>query len=651
MCGIAGFWFDVPAANAMETLRAMTERLWHRGPDAGDAWFDRDSGVGLGHRRLAIVELSPAGAQPMRSASGRYTIVFNGEIYNFERLRLELGKEAGAYRGHSDTEVMLAAFESWGVSAAVQKFVGMFAFALWDHQEQKLILGRDRLGKKPLYYGLVGRSLLFASELKAFKPFPGWRPEIDRGSIADLLRYSYIPGPRSIYAGIHKLPPGALLEVRRSTDGIQVAHPVPYWSIQRQSAVAAERPFTGDFNEGVDQLQALMQDAVDLRCIADVPLGAFLSGGVDSSLVVALMQRQSMRPVRTFSIGFLAEDMDEARHAKAVAAYLGTDHTELYVDAKAALDLVPRLPDIYDEPFADSSQIPTALLCAMARRDVTVALSGDGGDEGFCGYERYLLWRRIWSLLARYPRSLINVAAGTAGMVPTGAIDAVFRALSPALPSWVPRHSAGERLHRLAGLARLHSPSALYRQLLSHWTEPESVVIGGRELPPTDLARLDLVDPSAYMRHMTLIDTQAYLPDDILVKVDRASMASSLEVRAPMLDHRVLEFSWTLPVEFLVSGGRGKRILWELLLRHVPRELVDRPKQGFGVPLDEWLRGPLREWAQALLEPSRLRREGYFDPVVISRYWEQHQAGTHPRHYYLWDVLMFQAWLERESVA
>lgn len=649
MCGITGFALGSPLAHAAEVLHAMNATLRHRGPDAGDIFIDESCGIGLGHRRLAIVDLSPAGAQPMSSPSGRYTVVFNGEIYNFERLRAQLGPGAAPYRGHSDTEVMLHAFERWGVRAAIPQLHGMFALAVWDRIERRLILARDRVGKKPLYYGKIGASLLFGSELKALRRFPGWTNDVDRDALTAYLRHNYVPAPHSIHRGVRKLPPGSLLEIDCAHGAPVFAEPIRYWEPGDRFAAAAAEPFAGNYDAALQALDELLRDAVGLRMVADVPLGAFLSGGVDSSLVVALMQAQSQRPVKTYTIGFNEPGYDEAQHARAVAAHLGTDHTELYVSAQDALDLIPAMPQMFDEPFSDSSQLPTALVCAMARRHVTVALSGDGGDEGFCGYGRYRLWREVWRLLARAPAPLTRVAARAIEALPEPMLDRLVRWCDPILPGFVPRAAAGARLHALAGLVREPTASGIYRQMVSHWPRPEELVIGGREPRGHPLFEWESRDMAAFTQHMSVLDTATYLPDDILVKVDRASMAVSLEARSPLLDHRVLEFAWSLPLEFKLEERRGKRILWDLLYRYVPQELVDRPKTGFGVPIDAWLRGPLKDWADAMLDPVRLRREGYLRPEPIRRAWDEHQSRRRDWHYYLWDILMFQSWLEAQT--
>lgn len=649
MCGIAGFWTASSLLDPEAVLRRMGDAIRHRGPDAGAVRFFPQSGVGLAHRRLAIVDLSPAGVQPMSSPSGRYTIVFNGEVYNFERLRIELGT-GPAYRGHSDTEVMLRAFDAWGIEHAVPRFLGMFAFAVWDQHEQRLVLCRDRLGKKPLYFGNMGGTLVFGSELKALQAFPGFSPAVDRDSLASYLRHNYIPAPFSIFQGIGKLEPGHMVGFHRSKDGSLLSErSLPYWSAEDEFMKATGQPFAGTFEDAKCKLDLLLRDAVALRMISDVPLGAFLSGGIDSTLVVALMQAQSRVPVRTYTIGFEEAAYNEAAFAKLVAKHLSTNHTELYVSPADALAIIPRLPEIFDEPFADSSQLPTYLVSKMTRRHVTVALSGDGGDEGFLGYNRYLWWRKIWRYIEHIPRPCASLASRLVSSIPVNFLNGAGRLMSQVLPGNIGSQEFGRRLHKVAELAGSGSPAQIYRKLVSHWERPEDLLIQGRERSVSSLAAWETRDMDAYTQHMGLLDAVSYLPDDILVKVDRASMAVSLETRAPLLDHRVLEFAWSLPLNFKIRGTHGKYILRELLSNYVPRELFDRPKTGFGVPIEEWLRGPLRDWAEALLDPARLKREGYFHVEPIRAAWQEHVSGRAARHYHLWDILMFQAWLEYQK--
>ena len=653
MCGITGFLDASRQSNNGEmaaTVEAMSDTLRHRGPDDGGVWVDAEAGIALGHRRLSIVDLSPEGHQPMLSAGGRYVISFNGEIYNFlilrKELEAELGEPTSTWRGHSDTEVMLAAISRWGVEGAVNRFNGMFAFALWDRHERLLYLVRDRLGKKPLYYGWMGAAFLFGSELKALRAHPAFRPEIDRGALALLLRHNYIPAPYSIYQGISKLPPGKILKFDVSRSGAADG-PIPYWSVRDVAERGAAEPFVGSMEDATKELDVLLRDAVRSRMVADVPLGAFLSGGIDSSVIVALMQAQSERPVKTFTIGFWEAGYNEAEDARAVARHLGTDHTELYVTPQQALDVIPRLPDLFDEPFSDSSQIPTFLVSEMARQHVTVSLSGDGGDELFFGYPRYFKARNVWGKVEWMGAANRRILARTLAALPVWPLDAALRRL-PVLSGRCRRSNPiGGRLHRTSELLANDSAEDFYSRMIGHWKDPVSVVLGASD-PPTAYS-----DPSRWAKlpglddRMMYLDSVAYLPDDILVKVDRASMGVSLEARAPLLDHRVVELAWRLPISMKVRGREGKRILRNLLYRYVPRELVDRPKKGFGVPIDSWLRDPLREWAEALLDERRLRDEGFFNPVPIREKWAEHLSGRHDWQYYLWDILMFQAWLER----
>lgn len=605
--------------------------------------MDERAGIALAHRRLSILDLSSAGQQPMVSPCGRYVLTYNGEIYNHKDLRADLEAEGGhfGWRGHSDTETLLAALRHWGVDGALRRVNGMFAFALWDAGERILYLARDRMGEKPLYYGRYGNTFLFGSELKALTAFPGWRGEVDRNALALYLRHNYVPTPWSIYRGIYKLPPAHFVVVREC--GAQVAEPQCYWSLaevaERGVAAAAA---AGDPTALADELDTLLRDAVRRRMAADVPPGAFLSGGYDSTTVVALMQAQSDRPVKTFSIGFHEEEYNEARHAKAVAAHLGTDHTEFYVTPEEAMAVIPRLPDIYDEPFADSSQIPTFLVSQLARRHVTVSLSGDGGDELFFGYGRYLKCERIWTQLSGLPLWWRHVASSVLAHAPGRALEGVMAVL----PNRLRINHLADRLPKLAEMLSQPTGEAFYRELVSHWKNPDKVVLGARE-PATLLNRPDLLPALPGLREqMMYLDMMTYLPDDILVKVDRASMAVSLEVRVPLLDHRVVEFAWRVPTELKYREGQSKWLLRQVLYRYVPKELMERPKKGFGVPIEHWLRGPLRDWAEALLDEHKLREQGFFDPVPIRRMWGEHVSGRRRWHYYLWDVLMFQAWLE-----
>lgn len=647
MCGIAGIIAPGGSiANPKDALVRMTDALAHRGPDSHGTWMDAGSGVLLGHRRLAIVDLTEDGTQPMISASGRYTIVFNGEIYNFRELRAELEGRGERFRGHSDTEVMLAAIELWGLDAALHRFSGMFAFALWDSAERVIHLARDRVGEKPLYYGMHSGALLFASELSAFLAVPGFRPEVDRTALTRFMRDNCVPEDMSILNGVAKLPPASVITAQVRDRQLVMGEPRAYWSAlaawqERQSA-----PFRGTFEEAAEQLESHLTRSIGRQMIADVPLGAFLSGGVDSTMVVALMQKLSTRPVRTFTIGFDDAGYNEAHHAAKVARHLDTEHTEMYVTPNDALAVIPKLASIYDEPFADCSQIPTFLVCQLARRHVTVALSGDGGDELFAGYTRYPRTRKIWSVLERIPLPLRRAVVGALVKVPAHAWDRVLRPFMALVPGRFLYPMSGSRLHKLAESAAVGSSSALYRRLMSHWTDPESIVIGGRESGGTRYAEIWREPNGDIIRNMMTSDLVGYLPDDILVKVDRAAMSVSLEGRMPMLDHELIEFSFGLPLEYLQREGEGKRVLKHVLYKHVPRELVERPKAGFGLPIDSWLRGPLRDWAESLLDRSRLNREGYFHAEPIRRAWEQHLAGQHALEYLIWDVLMFQAWLD-----
>lgn len=627
--------------------RRMADTLIHRGPDDAGVWVDDAAGLALGHRRLAILDLSPAGHQPMVSVSGRWVIAFNGEIYNHLELRrsLESQGRAPAWRGHSDTETLLAAIEAWGLPGALQRSVGMFALALWDRESRTLTLARDRLGEKPLYYGWQRGVLLFGSELKALRAHPAFVGDIDRGALALFFRHNYVPAPHSIYQGIRKLPPGACLTItERQTRAGRAGDPVRYWSFAQVVARGQRQPFAGTEADAVLEAERLLRQAVAGQMVADVPLGAFLSGGVDSSTVVALMQAQSRRPVRTFTIGFHEGEYNEAQHAAAVARHLHTDHTELYVTPDQAMQVIPRLPALYDEPFADSSQIPTFLVAQLARQHVTVSLSGDGGDELFGGYNRYFWAHGLWRRLGWMPPGL---RAGAARLLTTWSPEAWNRAwgtVGGLLPRRYRFPNPGDKLHKLAEVLAATAPEAVYRSLVSHWRTPSALVLGAVE-PSTVLTQPDTWPPVDDGRHrMMALDTESYLPDDILVKVDRAAMGVSLETRVPLLDHRVVEFAWTLPLGLKIRGGVGKWLLRQVLYRHVPERLIERPKMGFGIPIDHWLRGPLRDWAEDLLDERRLREAGYLDPIPVRRLWAEHVTGTRNWQHHLWDVLMWEAW-------
>ena len=630
----------------------MCSRLKERGPDDEGIWEDSLNAIGLGHRRLSIVDLSPAGHQPMLSANGALVLAFNGEIYNHQTLRAELEKAglAPAWRGHSDTETLLAGFSAWGVQATVERCIGMFAFALWDREARTLLLGRDRLGEKPLYYGWQGQEseavFLFGSEPKALKAHPGFCAAIDRNALCLLMRHNYIPAPYSIYQGISKLEAGCLLSV-------SLAQPKPkitrYWSAAQVAVAGAAQQFAGTAVQAVDALEGLLKSAVAQQMVADVPLGAVLSGGVDSSTVVALMQAQSAQRVKTFTIGFNEAGYNEAERAKAVAAHLGTDHTELYVTPQHAMDVIPRLPTLYCEPFSDSSQIPTYLVAQLARQQVTVSLSGDAGDELFCGYNRYLMASGLWKKLSMLPTGSRRLAARGLTAVSPERWNALLGPVQGVLPGSLRHANLGDKLHKGAGVLAAGSVDALYLGLVSHWDDPASVVIGGTEPPTLLTGNAPALPGLDDIQRMMALDTLTFLPDDILVKVDRAAMGVSLEGRVPFLDHRVVEFAWSLPQSMKLRDGVGKWALREVLYRYVPKALIDRPKMGFGVPIGDWLRGPLRDWAENLLDENRLHREGYFHPAPIRKKWEEHLSGARNWQYHLWDVLMFQAWLENEN--
>ena len=685
MCGFAGFMAREPGR--LGSLEAFVSRMasiiHHRGPDDAGAWADVQAGIALGHRRLSIVDLSAAGHQPMRSASGRFVMTFNGEVYNHLEMRGELERglhpsllpgEEGAkphWRGHSDTETLLAGFEAWGVEATLKKTVGMFAIALWDREEKVLTLARDRFGEKPLYYGWVSSggsaAFVFGSELKALRAYPGFANPVSREALALYMRFTYVPAPHSIYQGIYKLEPGCVLCIAGAVPPAPKQPPRPpathggltlrrWWSLGTAVESGAQNPIT-DEAEAVQALEQRLQDAVRLQSLADVPLGAFLSGGVDSSTIVALMQQQATRPVKTFTVGFEEAGFDESPHARAVAQHLGTDHAELYVTAAETQAVIPHLPTMYDEPFADSSQIPTHLVCRAARQQVTVALSGDAGDELFGGYNRYFWGPRIWRRLAWLPYPVRQALSAAILGVSVAGWDALSRPLNAMLPGTQGVARTGEKLHKLArSLDGVRNLDDLYHNLVSEWQDPAQVV-KGESGPQSGVLREPaslLADPlpaqgvEQQQLRMMYRDSMTYLPDDILCKVDRAAMAISLETRVPFLDHRVAELAWQLPLHMKIRGGEGKWALRQVLYKYVPSELIDRAKTGFGIPVGQWLRGPLRAWAESLLDEKRLHREGYFYPAPIRTKWAEHLSRQRDHTASLWAVLMFQAWLEAQ---
>jgi asparagine synthase (glutamine-hydrolysing) len=616
----------------------MGDSLSHRGPDDDGLWTDAECSVGLAHRRLSIIDLSAAGHQPMTSADGRFVMIYNGEVYSHQEIRPELEARGIRFHGHSDTEVMLESFALNGVEATLPRLIGMFTIALWDRKERALTLIRDRLGIKPLYWAWIDGLFMFGSELKALRAHPGWTPRVNRNAIASYLRHNYIPAPHTIYEGVHKLEPGSVLTLPFAGE----PRVTRFWDARAVVRGARANPVRGNDRDIIDQLEHLLTDSVKRRMIADVPLGAFLSGGIDSSTVVALMQKSGVGKVKTFTIGFDIAGFDEAPHAAAVAHHLGTEHTELTVTAQQALDVIPRLPDWYDEPFADASQIPTYLVSKMTRRHVTVALSGDGGDELFAGYNRYQMGARFMKGLTLLP---YPVRRGLACAI-TGLSPERWQSLLTLLPARYRSAEPGDKMHKLASVLSLADSGDVYRRLVTHW-EPGSVIPGASEPKGILWDRTveeQFPDP---VERMQFLDLVTYLPDDILTKVDRASMAVALEARVPLIDHRVVEFAWRLPASFKLRDGQTKWALRQVLDRHVPRHIVERTKMGFGIPLGEWLRGPLRDWAETLLAEKRLREAGLLDVACVRQHWQDHLSGRRNWQYLLWDVLMLEAWRER----
>lgn len=665
MCGFTGFLdrkHSFSNEEARPILETMNRKILHRGPDDDGVWMDANQGIALAHRRLSILDLSAAGHQPMISQSQRYVLVFNGEIYNHLEIRRDIEQHGAPpihpladpeavlephvglrWRGHSDTETLLAAIEVFGVGEALSRSRGMFAFALWDRHDRLLYLARDRMGEKPLYYGWQGDTFLFGSELKALEAHPDFQAEIDRNALSELLRLGYIPGPGSIYRHIHKLPPGTYLAI-----GVHrpEARPVSYWSAADAALRGQMAPFPGDETEAITHLDSLLQDAVASQMVADVPLGAFLSGGIDSSLVTALMQSQSRSPIQTFSIGFEEEEYNEAPFAKAVAQHLGTQHTEWVLGPDAALAVIPDLPTLYDEPFADASQIPTHLVSRLASQNVKVALTGDGGDELFGGYNRHFWTMRLWNRMRFVPKGLRRQVANILTLVPPHLWDTTFRSLGFILPEGLRYRSPGDKLHKMSRMLGASRPEDIYFDLIAQTKDQNRLVIGSQ---PQHNA---LTDPSTWpalreIEHRIMyLDSITYLPDDILTKLDRAAMGVSLEGRVPLLDHRIVEFAWQLPLNLKIREGRGKHVLRQVLSRYVPETLTERPKMGFGVPIDRWLRDPLKDWSETLIQSERLKSEGFFHPKRVQHLWKQHQSGRKNHASTLWSILMFQSWLE-----
>ena len=647
MCGIAGFWTQRKNNKeaSREEIVKMARALAHRGPNDEGFYVDEKAGIALGHRRLSILDLSPKGHQPMISFSGRYVIVYNGEVYNYKELRKEIENNFDIkFKSNTDTEVILAGFEVWGLEKTLKRINGMFAFALWDKREKKLFLVRDRVGIKPLYYGIQNGILFFASELKAIRANRFFRPEIDRNALALFFRHNYIPAPYSIYKNIKRLEPGHYAVIDENLN-IKIRC---YWNIEKIVEDSIKNPIDLSEKEAIFELEKLLLDSVKKRMIADVPLGAFLSGGVDSSTVVALMQAQSNIPVKTFTIGFYEDDYNEAKYAKKIAKHLGTDHTELYVTPKEAMNVIPKLADIYDEPFSDSSQIPTFLISQLTKRYVTVSLSGDGGDELFGGYNRYSWASNIWKRMKFLPFVLRSRMAKMVFLFSPQSIDNFFKKIEIILPEKYKQTLYGDKLYKLSEILTSRSPDEIYKKLISHWKSPEELDFNSKE-PETildDFLKIKDFIPN-FKDRMMFFDFLTYLPDDILTKVDRASMAVSLEARVPILDHRVVEFSKKLPLSFKIKNGKSKWILRQVLYKYVPKELIERPKMGFGVPIDSWLRGSLRDWAEDLLDEKKIKRDGFLNPEPIKKLWKEHLNGKRNWQYLLWDVLMFQAWRER----
>ena len=655
MCGLTGIFGPIDQlgdGDYAALARTMSDAIAHRGPDAEGLWFNAAAQIALGHRRLSIIDLSPAGAQPMQSKDDRFALAFNGEIYNFEDLRQTVEARHGAinWRGHSDTEVLLECFARDGIQPTLDQIDGMFAMAIFDKQSRELTLVRDAFGEKPLYYGLCNGALLFGSEMRALEAIPGFAPQMNLGVLGDFFKYSYIPGAASIWQGVHKLPPANRITICEKDIAAGVLPDAkPWWDMTGDALHARGNGFEGSLDQAVDRAEVLIRDGAGRRMISDVPLGAFLSGGIDSSLTVAMMQLGASKPVRTFSIGMAEEGFDESPAAKAVAEHLGTDHTELVLTPEQVQAAIPTISGVHDEPFADSSQVPTFLVAQMARRDVTVALSGDGGDEVFGGYNRYFQGPRVWNKAARLPGPLRRMTGRALAGIPGGWINRAVRLAGPFAPQELAAGRPAEKVQKLARVMATPDEATFHDRLLA--TSDDPLAIFAKDISLSALP--DQIDPRAaalpFAERAMLIDTATYMPDDVLVKVDRAAMAVALETRTPYLERDLFRFAWSLPPEMRYGSGEGKTILRALLYRHVPRALVDRPKAGFAIPVGRWLRTGLRDWAESELSASALRRTGLLNTDTIRRRWAEHLAGKRDHETMLWNVLMFQAWHTKQN--